>query len=119
MGGATFMSILSLLLILMLSWMAYHLTKHLSSEQDTKERALQKMKEGKAIGLFALIVGILGQLVGLYVAFAFIAEAGDINPGIIFNGLKVSMITTLYGIIIYLISIGLWFGANQLIDKKS
>lgn len=62
----------------------------------------------KSIGLFAMIVGVLGQLIGLYSAFAAIEQMGSIAPALLAGGLKVSMITTLYGAIIYMISYLVW-----------
>lgn len=112
------MSMLSILLIVMLAWMIYHLSKYLISKSSSKEIALRKMEQGRSIGLFALIFGILGQLIGLYGAFSSMAEVTSISPDILYAGLKVSMITTLYGIIIYLIALLLWFVSRQLIDKR-
>lgn len=112
------MSILSILLIVMLAWMIYHLSKYLISKSSSQEIALRKMEQGRSIGLFALIFGILGQLIGLYGAFSSMAEVTSISPDILYAGLKVSMITTLYGIIIYLIALILWFVSRQLIDKR-
>ena len=56
-----------------------------------------------------MITGILGQLIGLLMAFQAIEGANDISPAILAGGLKVSMITTLYGIFINLLAILLWF----------
>lgn len=56
-----------------------------------------------------MIIGILGQLIGLMEAFSAIERAGDVSPAILAGGLKVSMITTLYGIFIYMLSIIIWF----------
>lgn len=118
MGGALFMSVLSILLLIMVVWMIYHLSKYLISKSSSKEIALRKMEQGRSIGLFAMIFGIMGQLIGLYGAFSSLAEASDVSPAIIYAGLKVSMITTLYGLIIYLIAIILWFVSRQLIDRS-
>ena len=63
----------------------------------------------KALGLFTMITGILGQLIGLFDAFSAIERAMDISPMIMFGGLKISMITTLTGIGFNLVSILLWF----------
>lgn len=52
-------------------------------------------------------------------AFSTIEKVVDISPFLIFGGLKVSMITTLYGIIIYLISILVWFILDVLASNKS
>ncbi|PHQ57250.1 MAG: biopolymer transporter ExbD [Lutibacter sp.] len=57
-----------------------------------------------SIGLFALIWGFLGQLIGLIQAFDYIQLAGEIPTTILAGGLKVSMISTTFGAIIFLIS---------------
>jgi biopolymer transport protein ExbB/TolQ len=64
-----------------------------------------------------MITGILGQLIGLYMAFVAIEQAADISPAIVAGGLKVSMITTLYGVFIYLFSILLWFLLSLWYDR--
>ena len=72
----------------------------------------------KSAGLFTMITGILGQLMGLMMAFGAIERAGDISPQMVFGGLKVSMYTTLYGILVYLLSILLWFLLDLWFLKK-
>jgi biopolymer transport protein ExbB/TolQ len=64
-----------------------------------------------------MITGILGQLIGLYSAFRAIEQAGDISPALVFGGIKVSMITTFYGIFIYLLSLLLWFVVSLVLDR--
>lgn len=59
----------------------------------------------KSAGLLAAITGVLGQLLGLFQAFDAIAKVGTVSPAILVGGFKVSMITTMYGLIIYLIAI--------------
>lgn len=118
MGGPLFMSILSLLLIIVVAWIIYQITKHYISSGSDKKETLRKLSYGKSIGLFALITGILGQLIGLYMAFATIEKIGDISPTILMGGLKVSMIPTLFGIAIYLISILMWFITTIIIERK-
>lgn len=117
-GGPLFMGILTILLIVMLAWMIYHFVLSYFSKEAIKENALRKMKYGKSIGLFAMITGILGQFVGLYEAFSVIEKVDNIKPALVFGGIKVSMIATLYGIIIYLLAILLWFIASTLLEKK-
>lgn len=57
-----------------------------------------------SIGLFALIWGVLGQLLGLLQAFDYIQMAGEIPTTVLAGGLKVSMLSTIFGVIIFLIS---------------
>lgn len=117
MGGPLFMSILSILLIAVVAWTVYYFYLG-SSDRMVGEKVLRKLNYGKSIGLFAFVTGILGQLIGLYSAFTYIQKVAAISPAMVFGGIKVSMITTLYGFFIYLISLVLWFVATNLIEKK-
>jgi biopolymer transport protein ExbB/TolQ len=78
----------------------------------SKEEAARKIGYIKQIGLFGLVVGVLGQMIGFFEGFKAIEEAGDVSFGMLTGGLKVSMITTLYGILIYVISFLIWFGLS-------
>lgn len=112
------MSILSLLLILAVAWILYHAYLGFKSPKDAIREILQKMKYGKSIALFALVTGILGQLIGFYGAFSAIEQMGGVSPEIVFGGIKVSMITTLYGISIFLFSNLLWWITAVLLENK-
>ena len=59
----------------------------------------------KSVGLLAIITGVLGQLIGLFSAFEAIQQMGSVSPAMLAGGLKVSMITTIYGMIIYIVAI--------------
>ena len=87
MGGPLFMSLLTLCLagLLVCAW---------------------KFPEWvKEVGILALALGILGQVIGLYSAFEGIEQAGGVSQEMLAGGLKVSSITTAYGLIIYILSI--------------
>lgn len=68
----------------------------------------------KEIGIFGLIVGIFGQTLGLYSAFSVIEQAGSVSPDILFSGLKISSITTIYGLLICLIGYLLYLGFRSM-----
>ena len=75
----------------------------------------------KELGLLALAVGVLGQLIGLYQIFSVlegfeVAMGEAAGEGLIAGGLKVSLTTTVYGLLIYIVSLALraaqtWRGA--------
>ncbi|MBQ8127146.1 MAG: MotA/TolQ/ExbB proton channel family protein [Prevotella sp.] len=48
-------------------------------------------------------LGFLGTVIGMVMAFDQIQEAGDIGPAIVAEGMKVALITTIFGIIVALI----------------
>ncbi len=64
---------------------------------------LSLLEKGSAwIKLFIAIapsLGFLGTVVGMVMAFANIENAGDISPTIVAEGMKVALITTIFGII--------------------
>lgn len=62
----------------------------------------------KSVGLLALVIGVLGQLIGLFSAFQAIEQMGSVSPAMLAGGLKVSSITTMYGLLIYIISLIIW-----------
>ncbi|WP_370089559.1 MotA/TolQ/ExbB proton channel family protein [Ekhidna sp.] len=100
MGGMLFMSILTIELLAVGFFVMRCLKKSDSFEGD--------LKLVKSTGLLAAITGILGQLIGLFSAFEAIQQMGSVSPAMLAGGIKVSMITTIYGVIIYLLSIVLY-----------
>ena len=48
-------------------------------------------------------LGFLGTVIGMVMAFDHIQEAGDIGPTIVAEGMKVALITTIFGIIVALV----------------
>jgi biopolymer transport protein ExbB/TolQ len=118
MGGSLFMSILTILLVIIVAVSVYFAITIASGKAKGKANFSHQLKYVKSIGLFTMIIGILGQLIGLFSAFTAIEAANDISPSILAGGLKVSMITTLTGIFIYLISIIIWFLLDLFYQKK-
>ncbi len=55
-------------------------------------------------GNLSLAIGIFGTLIGLYDAFAAIENMGNVSQAILAGGLKVASTTTLYGLLVYIIS---------------
>ena len=58
------------------------------------------------IGLFialAPMLGFLGTVIGMIVAFDMIQIAGDISPTLVAGGIKIALITTVFGLIVAII----------------
>ena len=94
MGGMLFMSILTIELAAVIFFAAKCFLE--------KNRSVGLIKSA---GLLAFITGILGQLIGLFSAFEAIQQMGSASPAMLAGGLKMSMITTIYGGIIYIVAI--------------
>ena len=122
MGGPFFMGILTILLVITAAWIIYHFIVAYNSKQIDKVDVLRKLGYGKIMGLFALVTGILGQMIGFSAMFSSIDEVvatgEELNPELVFGAIKVTMIVTIYGILIYLLTLFLWFVATMLIEKK-
>jgi hypothetical protein len=113
MGGLLFMSILSFLFLIVLvltGWKTYQLFSVIPVSDQGKKRGIPEILE---VGTFALFVGILGQIVGLFDAFKAMEGMETIPLPLLAGGLKVSTITTLWGSIIFGISGIFWFLLKQ------
>lgn len=51
----------------------------------------------------APMLGFLGTVIGMIVAFDDIAKAGDISPSVVAGGIKVALLTTVFGLIVAII----------------
>lgn len=122
MGGPGFMAILTLFLIITTAWFFYYFIIIFNSKNIDKQKLMRKLGYGKSMGLFTLVTGIVGQMNGLYAMFSAIENAiksgQDVIPALVFEGIRVTMIVTIYGLIIYLFSLTLWFIASIIVEKK-
>ena len=78
MGGTLFMSILSVLFLLVIITAVYTATGITNRKVVSSESFKMRASYIRGIGLFAMITGILGQLIGFYQGFSAIERAGDI-----------------------------------------
>ena len=79
---------------------------------------ISKMEKGCTwIRLFIAVapsLGFLGTVIGMVMAFDRIQTAGDISPAIVAEGMKVALITTIFGIIVAIV---LQFFYNYILSK--
>lgn len=101
------LTLIFFVLIVVSLFAAVFIAKNKDDEENKIKNLLSYIKN---IGLFGLVFGIFGQLIGLYMAFDTIQDIGNISPAMLAGGLKVSMITTLYGMVIFLFANLFWFG---------
>lgn len=118
MGGPLFMGILTAILIILIAWTIYHAIPVVTGKDLKALRSRMRIRHIRTIGIFGFTTGILGQMIGLFQAFNAIEKAGDVSPALLMGGLKVSMITTLYGFFIFLISLLLWFILDFMLSNK-
>ena len=103
------MGVLTLLLLIMLIVAVINGMPLFRVDSNSKGDEFRKLGYIKSLGLLALIVGVMGQLIGLYYAFNAVEAADDISPAILAGGLKVSLIAPIYGFFIFILSYLIWF----------
>lgn len=119
MGGPLFMGILTGLLFIILVIAVFYLVIIVRKDYKNLEETRKRLRYIKSIGLFALVTGILGQMIGLFSAFTAIEQAMDVSPAIMAGGLKVSMIAPMYGMVIFLVSYLLWIFIDFVASRNS
>ena len=93
----------------------YHGLLHIKQHMDAIERAITNYGALQAANLekgcswiklfiaMAPSLGFLGTVIGMVMAFDNIQIEGDISPKIVASGMKVALITTIFGIVVALI----------------
>jgi hypothetical protein len=118
-GGPLFMGLLTLifLIIVIYSFLkGYEITEGKISNPLDISRSLGLTKE---LGLLALVMGVLGQLISLFAAFKSIQLGSiEVSSTVILDGFQVSMITTIYGLVIFLLAMILYRGSLYFFLKK-
>ncbi len=116
MGGPLFMGMITLIL---LAGAAVAVKSLMSILNGGDVESIRKTIDYvRSIGLLALVMGILGQMIGLFSAFQAIEEMGSVSPALLAGGLKVSAITTIYGMICFVLCYLFYFGLSLMISKK-
>jgi hypothetical protein len=60
-------------------------------------------------GGFAVICGVLGTLVGIIIAAQSIEAAGEVSTTLVWGGIKVALLTSMFGVLILGFAALLWF----------
>ena len=116
--GPTLGSILSILLVVMIAWIVYYFIVAYTGKKMSLEIALRKLGYGKSIGLFALVMGFIGQILGLIMLMNNIDLKGGIVPGLLTRGIGLPLMCALYGVLIYMVSLLMWFIASNVLERK-
>lgn len=105
-GGPIFMGLLTLILLSIVVLSGISVTPIYTRKINNYQETIRKINSIRSFGFFALIVGLLGQLIGLFSAFRAI-KMGEVeaSTSLFFEGFKISMITAVYGILIFSISV--------------
>lgn len=110
-GGPLYMGILSVLFLGILSLSVIAITLAINSSSGNADKIKNFISYIRSIALFALVFGVFGQILGLVDIFDYLAhQNSEIAPAILLKGIKITCWTSIYGIIIYLVSILITLG---------
>ena len=99
-GGALFMSLVLVCLLLSI----YFLVKSLLNIKTNIEISKKMLKHISDSGTLGLALGVTGAFIGLITAFDNLEATGEANPSIIAGGLKVALLSPLFGLFTFSVS---------------
>lgn len=113
------MTLISLLALAMLFFSIKVASRFFSSGASIQGASPASLYYVRFFGMLALVAGLLGQIIGLYEAMKHIAAQGGIPQDALAGGIRVSSITTLYGLLVFLLAHFIWFGLDFTFRKKT
>lgn len=99
-GGPLMMSLILICFILSLLF----LTRGFLSLKSNMEQSKKMLRLTIDSSLLGLVLGFLGSIIGLIMAFDSIEAMGDADPALFAGGLKVSLITATFGLLTFVLS---------------
>ena len=82
----------------------YFTVKSVFNIKTNIEISRKMLKHIKDSGSLGLALGVMGSFIGLITAFDVLEATGEANPSIIAGGLKVALLSTLFGLFTYSVS---------------
>lgn len=96
-GGAFFMSLILICLLTSIFFTAKSVF-NLKTNLEVSKKMLQHIGDSGTLGL---ALGVMGSFIGLITAFDAIEATGGAEPSIVAGGLKVALLSTLFGLFTY------------------
>jgi len=108
MGFMRWPLLFSLLIVVALgAWSAFKLFR---PDADADLRTKAWLDAILFWGGFAVVCGVLGTLVGIVIAAQYIEAAGEVSTTLVWGGIKVALLTSVFGTLILGFASLLWFG---------
>ena len=99
-GGALFMSLILISLLVSI----YHIVKSILNIKTNIDVSIKMLKHINDSGILGLALGIFSAFLGLIAAFDAIEATGEADPSIIAGGLKVALLSPLFGLFTFSVS---------------
>ena len=114
-GGVQYMHLITLIFLINLGLIVYVLITKLQKKK-INQNTLEAIRQ---LGGLALAWGVFSTVIGLFFAFGDLEQMKETLPfNVIMGGLKVALITALYGLIIFLISLVSFIGLRALTNNS-
>jgi hypothetical protein len=106
-GGMPFMAPLSFIFLIIIGLIVFSILSVIQ-KKEINGKIVELIPQ---LGGLALAWGTFGTVMGLYFAFKSLSEMKETLPlNVIMGGLKVGLITVIYGLIIFMISLAAFVG---------
>ena len=99
-GGALFMSLILICLLLSI----FFTVKSVFNIKTNIETSKKMLKLISVSGSLGLAIGVMGAFIGLITAFDVLEASGGAEPAIIAGGLKVALLSPLFGLFTFSVS---------------
>lgn len=90
-------------------WLTFRTALRLRRGREAPEEARRGLQAILFWGAMAVILGVLGTVVGLVVMAQAIGLAGAVESHLVWSGVGVSLVTLVFGLLIFLFSAVCWF----------
>lgn len=118
-GGIVFMSILTLLFLLILGLSVFTAISVFRSTRSNPEKAKNLIGHIKSVALFTLAFAVFSQILGLVDIFGYLANKdANLASSILARGIKITFNPTMYGLVIYLMSILITLGLKFQMSRR-
>jgi hypothetical protein len=111
--------ILTVLILVNLGLAAWSLVSLLASGQRLGVGVKRRIDAILFWGAMGAVVGVLGQVMGIYLALQAIIAAPEISPPVVMEGFSISFLTTITGLSLLLVSGLVWMGLRALFLRRT
>ena len=99
-GGALFMSLILICLLISIFFTIKSILK-IKTDKEASKKILKHISDSGTLGL---ALGVMGAFIGLVSAFDVLEASGAAEPSIIAGGLKVALLSPLFGLFTFSVS---------------
>ena len=99
-GGALFMSLILICLLMSIFFTVKSILK-IKTYKEVSKKILKHISDSGTLGL---ALGVMGAFLGLISAFDILEASGAAEPAIIAGGLKVALLSPLFGLLTFSVS---------------